>query len=837
MNDEFEDSGWGDAADDDFLDLDDEDLDSLDASDSDDLADVSVNVRTAAAPEPDEQAVSSPPSYAAAAAAAPTADDAPPKAAIVDEVEVDFVGAEWPTISTDARDKASDDDRQSQADDKADNSEADSAGDHEWSDFEQEEEEEGAEEDVEEDVEEHLEDHAEEELEGVGGAETKEEEEEDVEEEEEEEEEEEVTNDDLVLSRDDSVADEEEVESIDDLQSESSGESKVEVQVEPPVTSHAPLPPAELQITGAGAESEPDTDEEVDAAPQPKPERSPLPSTSPSPSREDADDDAAVSIDLDQSEASDYEAFRTAISTSQMSYAGIGSSTVPLTESSDADSVTVVSVEDAAAMPDTKQAVTTPAAAAPAVASPSPPPSILEPPSSLAPTSVSLGGYRIVPASSYGTGRHVVFTLEVAAGEDERWTVERRFSEFVWLRETLLRQLPGCLVPPLPDKQIVGRFGAAFLEARRVGLSLFLDAVLEHPLLGQSGPFVVFLARTTDDWTAGRAALNSGAMFEGDAAATHVPARAASPSLLSGAVATGTASDASSVASAVTTAFMSLWSTAASTAEAVVAPYAPAVATSPSSRVDVDEADDEVSLRAHATKKNVALGNVVAAIAAVGRASAEQVAALETLATAAAALAVQTDEEAEALASRRESKGEDDLPATADLTRTLAANLRSLSLACRADAHALAASTSNLDTSVGQPLSYEHSVTVACLDLLDRLAVTTKEGERERGAAAAAAARAQRVTKSGASSSDRAAADAAADRAAARAQRAVDRARVRRRTAIGEVERERDRGWQRVAGVVMEFGSMLLARTLESGSVWRSFVNGEVGGGSGDDFE
>ena len=48
-------------------------------------------------------------------------------------------------------------------------------------------------------------------------------------------------------------------------------------------------------------------------------------------------------------------------------------------------------------------------------------------------------------------------------------------------------------MPPLPEKQSVGRFGSEFVEARRRALEKFLSRVLYHPELGKSDYFKQFL--------------------------------------------------------------------------------------------------------------------------------------------------------------------------------------------------------------------------------------------------------------------------------------------------------------------------------------------------------
>lgn len=72
-------------------------------------------------------------------------------------------------------------------------------------------------------------------------------------------------------------------------------------------------------------------------------------------------------------------------------------------------------------------------------------------------------------------------------------SVVRRFSDFTWLHGELSKEFPGVIVPPLPDKQTVGRFSDEFIEARRRALEKFLQRVSTHPELSNSPNFIVFL--------------------------------------------------------------------------------------------------------------------------------------------------------------------------------------------------------------------------------------------------------------------------------------------------------------------------------------------------------
>lgn len=95
----------------------------------------------------------------------------------------------------------------------------------------------------------------------------------------------------------------------------------------------------------------------------------------------------------------------------------------------------------------------------------------------------------------------------------------RRYSDFAWLSGELSREFPGVIVPPLPEKQTVGRFGSEFVESRRRGLEKFLQRIASHYEIGNSQFYVTFLqadeaamARAKGDAKASKPALASKAM-------------------------------------------------------------------------------------------------------------------------------------------------------------------------------------------------------------------------------------------------------------------------------------------------------------------------------------
>lgn len=83
--------------------------------------------------------------------------------------------------------------------------------------------------------------------------------------------------------------------------------------------------------------------------------------------------------------------------------------------------------------------------------------------------------------------------------------VSRRYKHFDWLHERLTEKFGVIAIPPLPDKQISGRYEDIFIERRRTQLQEFVDYVCRHPVLSKSWVFDHFL-RCTDEkqWKSGK---------------------------------------------------------------------------------------------------------------------------------------------------------------------------------------------------------------------------------------------------------------------------------------------------------------------------------------------
>ena len=75
------------------------------------------------------------------------------------------------------------------------------------------------------------------------------------------------------------------------------------------------------------------------------------------------------------------------------------------------------------------------------------------------------------------------------------WFVNRRYSDFVLLREVLSALFPTTLIPQLPKKKIGNRrFEEDFIEKRLKGLQFFLDEILKNETLKTAAPLITFLS-------------------------------------------------------------------------------------------------------------------------------------------------------------------------------------------------------------------------------------------------------------------------------------------------------------------------------------------------------
>ncbi|CAB4036402.1 sorting nexin-33-like [Paramuricea clavata] len=84
--------------------------------------------------------------------------------------------------------------------------------------------------------------------------------------------------------------------------------------------------------------------------------------------------------------------------------------------------------------------------------------------------------------------------------------VSRRFKHFDWLYCRLLEKFTCLSIPPIPEKQITGKYADEFVEKRREMLERWLNRLTRHPLVSKSEVFQHFLfcKDGEKEWKAGK---------------------------------------------------------------------------------------------------------------------------------------------------------------------------------------------------------------------------------------------------------------------------------------------------------------------------------------------
>lgn len=77
--------------------------------------------------------------------------------------------------------------------------------------------------------------------------------------------------------------------------------------------------------------------------------------------------------------------------------------------------------------------------------------------------------------------------------EKSAFSVLRRYSDFLWLYETLSINNPGVVVPPVPEKNPFGRFNDHFVRQRRFALEKCIQKIANHPVLAKDPDLKLFL--------------------------------------------------------------------------------------------------------------------------------------------------------------------------------------------------------------------------------------------------------------------------------------------------------------------------------------------------------
>ncbi|CAD1477482.1 unnamed protein product, partial [Heterotrigona itama] len=81
--------------------------------------------------------------------------------------------------------------------------------------------------------------------------------------------------------------------------------------------------------------------------------------------------------------------------------------------------------------------------------------------------------------------------------EEEEYIVRRRYNDFIWLREKLMDSYPTRIIPPMPGKHTLlaqlDRYSKEFIIARMKLLHVFLNRVVNHPILSCDKNLYIFL--------------------------------------------------------------------------------------------------------------------------------------------------------------------------------------------------------------------------------------------------------------------------------------------------------------------------------------------------------
>ena len=97
--------------------------------------------------------------------------------------------------------------------------------------------------------------------------------------------------------------------------------------------------------------------------------------------------------------------------------------------------------------------------------------------------------------AGFFSNSYILYDIETTIDINTKWIVQRRYSDFIWLREALIKFFPRDMVAPLPGKKIGGRrFEIDFVTKRMNNLNIFLDKILKNETFKTSEALVTFLS-------------------------------------------------------------------------------------------------------------------------------------------------------------------------------------------------------------------------------------------------------------------------------------------------------------------------------------------------------
>ena len=76
--------------------------------------------------------------------------------------------------------------------------------------------------------------------------------------------------------------------------------------------------------------------------------------------------------------------------------------------------------------------------------------------------------------------------------DEGEFTETRRFREFYALGVSLTTRWPGCYMPSIPEKKVVGKEDEKFIEERRELLNRFMKEISKYEYITNSDEFKTF---------------------------------------------------------------------------------------------------------------------------------------------------------------------------------------------------------------------------------------------------------------------------------------------------------------------------------------------------------
>ncbi|KAF4734442.1 hypothetical protein FOZ63_018927 [Perkinsus olseni] len=117
-----------------------------------------------------------------------------------------------------------------------------------------------------------------------------------------------------------------------------------------------------------------------------------------------------------------------------------------------------------------------------------------------------------VTAAGEGLAQVVIYHVDSSVlrdGEVQDFHLMRKFPDFLWLREALVRDFPDRIVPPLPGRRVVSSFAASEVEGMRRLLELFLLRLAADEGFSAHLPFSIFLTYSWENLCEFKAAYGS----------------------------------------------------------------------------------------------------------------------------------------------------------------------------------------------------------------------------------------------------------------------------------------------------------------------------------------